>query len=99
MIAKLEKPPELDHRAIEQRFLEMLPGIRNVAGFAFRRQHHARRDDLIAEVIANAFVASHRLACRGRIDRAFPSALAWFAVKQVVEGRRTGNQLNSKDLL
>ena len=99
MIAKLKVYPDLDHRAVEERFLEMLPFIRGVAQFAFRRQHRARRPDLIAEVIANAYVAFRRLVQRGKVDLAYPSVLAWFAVRQVREGRRVGSKLNVKDVL
>ena len=99
MIAKLKVYRELDHRATEERFLEMLPCIRGVAQFAFRRQHRTRRPDLIAEVIANAYVAFRRLVQRGKVDLAYPSVLAWFAIRQVREGRRVGNKRNVKDVL
>jgi hypothetical protein len=98
MIATLSVPQESDPQAIEQRFLEMLPSIRRVASFAFRRLRRATREDLIAEVLANAFCAFHRLVARGHTDLAYPSALAWFAVRQVREGRRVGSRINAKDL-
>ena len=57
MIATLTDCQPVDRRAIENRFLEMLPTIRGVASFAFRRLRHAVREELIAEVVANAFCA------------------------------------------
>src|SRR5690242_3611615 len=98
MIATLSVPQESDPQAIERRFLEMLPCIRRVASFAFRRLRRTMREDLIAEVLANAFCAFHRLVKRGDTDLAYPSALAWFAVRQVREGRRVGSRINAKDL-
>jgi hypothetical protein len=58
MIVTLAVPQESDPQAIERRFLEMLPCIRRVASFAFRRLRRTLREDLIAEVLANALAAS-----------------------------------------
>lgn len=40
-----------------------------------------------------------RLVERGKACLAYPSALAWYAVRQVREGRRVGNRLNIRDVL
>lgn len=48
--------------------------------------------------MANAFVAFSRLLDRGRRQFAFPSALARFAVAQVLDGRRVGGSLNGCDV-
>jgi len=53
----------------------------------------------MAEVVANAFVAFRRLVTRGKADIAYASALAWYAVRQVLEGRRVGNRLNVRDVM
>ena len=50
-------------------------------------------------MIANTFVAFQLLVQRGKIELAYPSALAWFAVRQVREGRRVGGRLNVRDVL
>jgi hypothetical protein len=99
MIASLKVYPESDHQTVQERFLEMLPGIRTVAKYASRRQPRAQRDDFVAEVIANAYLAFRRLVQRGKADLAYPSVLAWFAVRQVHQGRRVGSRLNVKDAL
>jgi len=55
-------------RTREERFLEMLPQIRAQARYAFRKELPARRQELIAEVIANCWIAFVRLLDRGLED-------------------------------
>jgi hypothetical protein len=98
MIASLKVYPELDRQSVQERFLQLLPGIRNVARYAFRRLPRADRDDIVAEVIANAYLAFRQLVQRGKADLAYPSVLGWFAVRQVREGRRVGSRLNAEDV-
>ena len=98
MIATFPVPQEPDRQFVEQRFLEMLPSIRGVANYAFRHVRRAVREDLTAESVAAAFCMFHRLVVRGHAELAYPSALAWFAVRQIREGRRVGAKLNAKDL-
>ena len=84
-------------RGAHDRFLEMLPTIRSVAHYAFRRGRSDQRQELIAEVIANSFVAFVRLVERDKSDLAYPTVLATYGVKQVLSGRRVGSRLNVKD--
>jgi hypothetical protein len=84
-----------DHAA----FLGMLPCIHRYAQFTFRKVRSELRDDLIQEVIVNCFVAYARLVELNKESRAFPSALARFAVAQVRTGRRVGTRLRIRDLL
>jgi hypothetical protein len=77
----------------------MLPAIRKQAQIAFRSVLAEAREELIQEVIANCFVAYQRLVKRKRAARAFPSALARFAISQVRAGRRVGNRLRISDVL
>jgi DNA-directed RNA polymerase specialized sigma24 family protein len=58
----------------------------------------ALREELIAEVIANAFTAFRRLLEPGKIALAYPTALARFAIRQVREGRRVGSPQNTGDV-
>ena len=81
------------------RFLEMLPTICQVANYAFRFVRRAAREELVAEVVANAFVAFQGLVRRGKIDLAYHSVLAWFGVRQVRAGRRVGERLNVGDVM
>ena len=80
------------------RFLELLPGIRRYARHAFRRLSLETREDLLQEVIANCLVAFVRLVARGKIDIAYSTPLAMFAVRQVLAGRRVGTRLNVRDV-
>ena len=81
-------------------FLSMVPKIVWHAKYAFR---HLRRSqdyqDMIQETIANAFVAFKALVRRGKMDLAYPSVLARYAVAQIKNGRRVGNSLNCSDVL
>jgi hypothetical protein len=80
-------------------FLSMLPAIRRTAQISFRKVRPELRDELIEEVIANAFCGFARLVERGQADRALPSPLARFAIAQVRVGRRVGNRLRIRDVL
>jgi hypothetical protein len=57
------------------------------------------REDLLAEVVANAFAAFRRLVARGKAALAYPTVLAKFAIRQVREGRRVGSKRNVQDVL
>jgi hypothetical protein len=81
------------------RFASLLPSITAVIRFAFRRQRADRRQELVAAAIAHAYVAFVRLAARERLDLAYPTSLAGFAVRQTCDGRRIGCRRNVKDAL
>lgn len=99
MIARAKRNPRTSAAlAISARFLAMLPTIQEQARFAFRSEPPERRQDLIAEVVANCWVAFVRLVERGLIEIVYPSPLAAFAVKQVRDGRRVGAKLNVRDV-
>lgn len=98
MIAKLTVCSNVKPFA-EPDFLEMLPAIRRVASYAFRHLRRAVREDLMAEVVANAFAAFRRLVKQDKAALAYPTVLAKFAIRQVREGRRVGSKLNALDVL
>ena len=81
------------------RFIEMLPKIRNQAFLAFRSRDPETRAELIQEAVANAFVAYDRLVKLGKPDIAYPSPLAGYAIRQVISGRRVGTKLNQRDVM
>ena len=91
---KGKKKPKHDDSAFEQ----MLPAIRRQARHAFRAARRELREELVAEVIANSFVAFRRLVERNKSGLAYPSVLARFAIKQVRVGRRVGSKLNVRDV-
>ena len=79
-------------------FEDLLPAIRRHAQVAFVSHPQEEREELIAEVVANAFCAFHRLAERGKTEVAYATPLAWYAVRQVREGRRVGAKMNKHDV-
>ena len=79
-------------------FEELLPAIRQQAHVAFLSHPREEREELIAEVVANAFCAFHRLAQRGKTELAYATPLAWYAIRQVREGRRVGSKMNAHDV-
>lgn len=95
MIARAEK---LRAQTLQDRFLELLPQIQAQASLAFRHEKPERREELIAETIANSFCAYQRLADRGKADLAYATPLAQFAIRQVRTGRRVGSKLNVLDV-
>ena len=82
----------------QDKFLAMLPLIRDQAQHAFQNVRPEAREELIAEVTANAFCAYQRLVARGREDIAYATPLAMYAIKQVRAGRRVGAKLNIRDV-
>ena len=78
-------------------FEELLPAIEQQAVVAFRSLPPDEREDLIAEVVANAFCAYKRLVDRGMADVAYATPLACYAIKQIRSGRRVGSKLNVRD--
>ena len=79
-------------------FIQFILAIKRHARVAFRNLRPQERAEAVSEVVANAFAAFRRLAERGKIDVAYPSPLARFAVAQVRSGRRVGNKLDSHDV-
>jgi hypothetical protein len=80
-------------------YLAMLPTIERYATMAFAHLDAEAREDRVQSVIGNTFVAYARLAQLGKLDIAYPSALARYAVAQVRAGRRLGSCMNANDVL
>jgi len=98
MIARPKKKSPDSAASIRERFLALLPMIDEQARFAFRHEQSERRQELAAEVAANAFVAFVRLLERGLEAIIYPTPLAQYAIKQVRDGRRVGCKLNVRDI-
>ena len=99
MIAPLRTTqPKTVGRDHQEQFLEMLPLIRARARRAFRKLDSEHRDDLIQEVIANAFCIFVRLVERGRSSKAYATPLANFAIRQAIAGRRVGSSSRIDDV-
>ena len=98
MIANAKRMRQSAASARAAKFLALLPQIREQARFAFRGEGGERREELIAETIANCWVAFVRLAERGLIDAVYATPLTQYAIKQVRDGRRVGGKLNVRDV-
>ena len=81
-----------------QGFLRMLPAICLRARVSFRHLDPEAREEAVQNCIANAMIAYARLYELGKVDLAYPTALARYAVSQTKDGRVTGGQLNGKDI-
>lgn len=90
--------PSVCADATRERFLQMLPAIREQASVAFRAEHPEAKEDLTAEVIANSYVAFVRLVERGKEHLAYATPLAHYAIRQVRAGRIVGSRLNVQDV-
>lgn len=98
MIAPAPQPTPRVATNTQDMFLAMLPRIRAIARHAFRHENPESRDNLIAEVVANAFVNFTRLVKRGKAEVAHPTPLAVFGIRQVRVGRQVGCKLNIRDV-
>lgn len=84
---------------VHEKFLELLPRIRQQAVFAFRGLRADVRDELTQEVVANAYCAFAQLVRQNKATLAYATPLAQFAIRQVRAGRRVGSRLNVNDVL
>ena len=80
-------------------FLAMLPTIKTHAKIAFRHLDPEAREEAVEEAVCNACCAVARLAELDKLDLAYPTVLARYAVAQVKDGRKVGCKLNVRDVL
>lgn len=73
---------------INAKFLELLPLIRMIAHKAFKEYTADRRDDAVNDVVASAFIDLKQLAEAGKLDEAYATPIARYAVKRFLSGRR-----------
>jgi hypothetical protein len=85
-------------RRWNDKFLQLLPAIREQAEYAFRRVPIDAREDLILEVVAAAYGMFVSLCRRGKTALVYPTPLAKYAIRHVREGRRIGSRCNSLDI-
>jgi len=76
MIASAKRMRQMAVSACYAKFLSLLPTIRDQARFAFRTEKPERRQELIAEVVANCWVAFVRLVERGLLEVVYPTPLS-----------------------
>ena len=98
MIVSSKRMRRITASACREKFLALLPAIREQARFSFRSEPPERRQELTAEVVANCWAAFVRLVQRGLLEVVYPTPLAQYAIKQVRDGRRVGAKLNVRDV-
>ncbi len=91
-------PKEQNADALQHRFMDMLPTIYDQLRFAFRHELPERRQEMIAEAIANCWVLFVKLVQRDLQDVIYATPLAQFAIRQVYSGRKVGGTLNKNDI-
>ena len=80
-------------------FLVLLPRIELHARVYFRFMKLDRKEDAVAEAVALAWHWFLRLTARGKDVTPFVSALASYAARAVLSGRRLCGQLPARDVL
>ena len=80
-------------------FEELLPAIQKQAAIAFRYLPLSDREEYVAETVANAYCAFHRLVERGKADVAYATPPCSYAIRQIHAGRRVGSRRSSKDVM
>jgi hypothetical protein len=91
-------PKERNAESLQDRFTELLPTIHDQVRFAFRHELPERRQEMIAEAIANCWVSFVKLVERDLQDVIYATPLAQFAIKHVLSGRKVGGKLNKNDI-
>jgi hypothetical protein len=79
-------------------FLKMAPTIEVHAKIAFRHLRAEARAEAVQDVLCNACSALARLAELNKLDLAYPTVLARYAIAQVNDGRKVGCRLNVRDV-
>ena len=100
MIAIAKVSPETKTRSNWQTgFLAMMPDIVKYARRAFHYLETEARAEAVQEVVVSAMAAYVRLYQREKVDLAYPSVLARFAIAQYRDGRRVSEKMNCRDVL
>jgi len=98
MLATARSPKQKPASRRNDKFLAMLPEIRRQANFAFRRLPLDAREELVQEVVAQAYSLFISLCRRGKSTLNYPTPLAQFSIKKVRAGRRRGSRANIRDV-
>jgi len=86
-------------RCRNDKFLELLPTIQQQANFAYRQLPLEAREELIQEIVAQAYSLFVRLCQRKKLALVYATPLAQFAIRKVRAGRRIGSRGNIRDLM
>ena len=80
-------------------FLSMMPTIAKYARRAFHYLDAEAQAEAVQEILVSAMLAYFRLYQREKVDQAYPTVLARFAIAQYRSGRRVGKKKNCRDVL
>ena len=90
---------EVTQTSWQSSFVAMLPEIQQRLRYAFRHLHADAREDAVEEGVIHALLSYVRLFKQGRAAAASAMSLAWFATKQVKQGRPAVGRLSSREPL
>jgi hypothetical protein len=82
----------------QAQFLALLPALQKHARYLIQRWNVSDREEAFQAIIAYAAVAFARLVQLGKWQKAFPSSLARYGLKQHEAGRLVGGSLNCRDI-
>jgi len=100
MLATARNPKrQVSSRRRNDKFLQLLPAIREQAEYAFRGIPLEAREELIQEVVAQSYALFVRLAQRRKLALVFATPLTRFAVGKVRAGRRLASRRNRRDIM
>ena len=80
-------------------FVAMLPEIQQRLRHAFRHLDAEAAEDAVEEGVIHALLSYVRLCEQGRAEAASAMSLAWFAAKQVKQGRPAVGRLSNREPL
>ena len=80
-------------------FVAILPEIQQRLRYAFRQLRAEAAEDAVEEGVIHAMLSYVRLFEQGRAESASAMSLAWFAAKQVQQGRPAVGRLSSREPL
>jgi predicted nucleic acid-binding Zn ribbon protein len=84
---------------VNAKYLELMPLIVKIAKHAFKDCDADRKADAIQSVLVAAFINLKQLAANGKLEDAYASPIAWYAVQSYKNGRHGGIPSNSRDVL
>lgn len=100
MIAPIRTPNRrYTDEQVNARFLELMPRIKKTALIAFASYRGERRDEAVQSVLVGAFQMLKQLAENGRLDDAYATPLARYAIGRYREGRPGGVSSCSTDVM
>jgi hypothetical protein len=83
---------------VNDRFVEMLPSIKQNARKAFCYHNADKREEAEQAIVALAFEIHRNLALKGRLHDSYPVPISRYAIGKYLEGRSVGVTASSSDV-